>query len=106
MKQKKINYALNPHQRKELKRDIGYLNRNYVKPAKDLINKLEANESKKLWSHYTVWNFSHWLPYLKDKRRLDYEIKKALLEIEMAYRTVLPNGQFIDDSFKYMYMGF
>lgn len=87
---KTIKFALNPHQRKELKRDIGYLNRNYVKPARELINKLESNSSKKLYSHYTVWHFSHWLPFLKDKRRLDYEIGKALLEIEMAYKTVLP----------------
>lgn len=100
---KTIKFALNPHQRKELKRDIGYLNRNYVKPARELINKLESNSSKKLYSHYTVWHFSHWLPFLKDKRRLDYEIGKALLEIEMAYKTVLPNGEYLNDDFKYMY---
>ncbi len=96
-------FVLNPHERKDLKRFLGYLNRNYVKPAAKLYNDLEANKDKKFVGSFCFRSFLFWKPFQHDKMRLDYEIKNALTEIEMAYKYVLSDGTILDDSFKYMY---
>lgn len=102
MKKKKLKIALNPHERKDLKKFLGYLNRNYVQPAAKLHNELEKS-NKKFVGSFCFRSFLFWQPFQNDKARLDYEIKNALLEIEMAYKYVLSDGSILDDSFKYMY---
>ena len=97
-----VKFALNPHERKELRQFLGYLKRNYVAPASKLYNELEKSD-KKFVGSFCFRSFLFWKPFENDKRRLDYEIKNALLEIEMAYKYVLSDESILDDSFKYMY---
>ena len=99
---KTVKFALNPHERKELRQFLGYLKRNYVAPASKLYNELEKSD-KKFVGSFCFRSFLFWKPFQNDKKRLDYEIKNALLEIEMAYKYVLSDGSILDDSFKYMY---
>lgn len=99
---KKLKFVLNPHERKDLRKFLGYLKRNYVAPASKLHNELEKSD-KKFVGSFCFRSYQFWLPFQNDKRRLDYEIKNALLEIEMAYKYVLSDGSILDDSFNYMY---
>ena len=99
---KTVKFALNPHERKELRQFLGYLKRNYVAPASKLYNELEKSD-KKFVGSFCFRSFLFWKTFENDKRRLDYEIKNALLEIEMTYKYVLSDGSILDDSYKYMY---
>ena len=100
---KKVKFVLNPHERKELKRFLGYLNINYVIPASKLLTEIQSTD-KQLVGSYCYRSYQFWQPFQYDKQRLDHEIRKALLEIDMAYKYVLSDGYILDDSCKYTYI--